>query len=84
MSDEQRPGDHRAICAFSGFKGWASEMVKTAHGHYVLRCFAGEEMQRHPQERAYVSRPGEGRVPWNRPESADVFLAPGDVTAADL
>ena len=81
---EQRPGDHRAICALSGFKGWASEMVKRADGDYVLRRFVGEETRRHPQEQPYVTRPNEGRVTWSRPEGEDVFLEVNDVTASDL
>lgn len=83
MSDEQRPGDWRVICDFSGMKCWASETVKTWDGHRVLKRFAGKETQRHPQE-LVRGRPDNQRVPWSRPEPADVFLSPGDVTQDDL
>lgn len=80
---EQRPGDYRVICDFSGFKCWASETVKTHDGFRVMRRFAGEETQRHPQE--FVrGRPDDQRVHWSRPEATDTFLAVGDVTADDL
>ena len=83
MSGEQRPGDWRVICDYSGFKCWASETVKTWNGYRVLRRFAGEETQRHPQE--FVrGRPDNQRVAWSRPEATDVFLSPGDVTSEDL
>jgi hypothetical protein len=80
---EQRPGDYRVICDYSGFKCWASETVKTWQGFRVLRRFAGEETQRHPQE-LVRGKPDRQQVPWARPESADVFLAVGDVTPGDL
>jgi hypothetical protein len=78
------PGDYRVICDFSGLKCWASETAQTWNGLRVLRRFIGQETQRHPQEQPYRPRPGEGRIPWARPEGTDVFLDPGDVTAADL
>lgn len=80
---EQRVGDHRVICAMSGFLAWASDCVKTDEGHYVLRRFAGEETQPHPQEKVRA-KPDNQRVPWSQPEATDTFLSPGDVTAADL
>jgi hypothetical protein len=80
---EQRPGDWRCICDFSGFKCWASETVKTHDGFRVLKRFAGEETQRHPQE-LVRGRPDNQRVAWARPEPTDTFLSPGDVTPSDL
>jgi hypothetical protein len=80
---EQRPGDYRVICDYSGFQCWASETVKTWQGFRVLRRFAGEETQRHPQE-LVRGKPDHQQVPWARPEPADVFLAVGDVTPGDL
>lgn len=83
MSGEQRPGDWRVICQMSGFKGWASDCVKTWDGFYVLKRFAGSEVNRHPQE--FVrGRPDNQAVPWTSPEPADVFLSPGDVLPSDL
>lgn len=80
---EQRPGDWRVICDASGFLCWASETVKTWDNKRVLRRFAGEETQRHPQD-LVRGKPDDQRVPWARPESADVFLSPGDVSQDDL
>lgn len=83
MGDEQRVGDWRVQCDYSGFKAWASECVKTWDGYWVLRRFAGEETQRHPQD--FVrGRPDNQQVPWSRPEATDTFLSPGDVTPDDL
>ncbi len=81
--NEQRVGDYRVQCDYSGFKCWASDTVKTHDGFRVLARFAGTEQQRHPQE-LVRSRPDKQSVPWSRPQTTDVFLAPGDVTAADL
>lgn len=80
---EQRPGDYRVTCDASGFKGWASETVKTHAGFRVLRRFAGEETQRHPQE-SVRALPDRQTVAWSRPETTDVFLAVNAVTAASL
>lgn len=80
---EQRPGDYRVYCDLSGFVCWASETVKTHNGSRVLKRFAGEEVQRHPQE-LVRSRPDNQSVPWSRPEPTDTFLSPGDVSSADL
>lgn len=80
---EGRAGDHLVICDFSGFKAWASECVRTWDGLVVIRRFAGEETQRHPQE--FVRGRIERTVVENaRPEATDVFLSPGDVTPSDL
>ncbi len=83
MLGEQRVGDFRVICDLSGFKCWASETVKTWNGLRVLRRFAGEETSRHPQEFVRAVRDDQ-TVKDARPEGADVFLAVGEVTAADL
>lgn len=80
---EQRPGDFRVICDFSGFKCWASETVKTWNGLRVLRRFAGEETRRHPQE-SVRGRREDTSVPDPRPEGADVFLGVNDVTPESL
>lgn len=72
MSGE--PGDHLAICAFSGFLGRASEMAKTWDGQFVLRRFIGSEARRQPQD-LVRSRPDDQRVAWSQPEPTDVFLS---------
>lgn len=83
MIGEQRVGDFRVICDFSGFKSWRSECVKTWDGFLVRREFVGSEQSRHPQE--FVRGvPENSRLPDPRPEQTDVFVAPGDVTASDL
>lgn len=81
MTGEQRPGDHRVICDRSGFKCWASETVIEWNGLRVLKRFA--DGSRHPQD--FVRGVKDDQSVRNpRPEGADVFLEPGDVTAADL
>lgn len=80
---EQRIGDWRVICDASGFMCWASECAKTWDGKYVLKRFIGEEANRHPQD-LVRGVPDNPMVPWSRPERADVFIAPGDVTPGDL
>jgi hypothetical protein len=86
MSDfhgEQRIGDHKVVCDFSGFVCWASETVMTWNKLRVHRRFVGEEQSRHPQE--FVRARADNQSVKNpRGEASDVFLAPGDVTAASL
>lgn len=81
MQGEQRPGDFRVICDRSGFKCWASETVVEWNGLRVLKRFA--DVTRHPQDfvRGVKDNPS---VSNPRPEGADVFLSPGDVTPESL
>jgi hypothetical protein len=80
---EQRIGDYRVICDYSGFKCWASETVTTWNGYRVLRRFIGSEVSRHPQDlvRGVSEDPS---VKNARPEAADTFLNPGDITPSSL
>lgn len=80
---EQRPGDFRVICDYSGFKCWASETAMTWNGYRVLRRFLGAEASRHPQElvRGVTDDPS---VRNPRPEATDTFLEPTDVTPSSL
>lgn len=73
-------GDWSVICDISGFKCKASETVLRWDGLRVLKRFSEE---RQPQDfvRGVKDNPS---VPWVRPEQADVFLDPGDVTPGDL
>lgn len=81
MSDDTpRPGDYRVICDASGFKVWASETVIQWDNARVLRRFAEP---RQPQDFVRGVKDDQ-RVPNPRPEAADVFLNPGDVTPDDL
>lgn len=80
---EQRGGDWRVGSELSGFNGWASESALTWDGRRVLRRFVGEERQRHPQD-FVTGIPDDPTVPWTRPLTDDVFLAPGDVTPESL
>lgn len=80
---EQRHGDWRVICDASGFEVWASETAKTWDDRRVLRRFVGEETSRHPQD-LLKGIPDDQTVPWTRPEPADVFLTPGEVTPSSL
>lgn len=80
---EQRIGDYRVICDYSGFKVWASECVKTWDGYLVHRRFAGEETRRHPQD-LVRGRPERTVAPNARPEPTDTFLSVGQVTPDSL
>lgn len=80
MKGEARLNDFRVICDASGFKCWASETVIQWDGKRVLRRFYDE---RHPQDFRRTIRENTS-VPDPRPESADVFLAVGDVTQETL
>lgn len=80
MQGEQRPGDWRFKCAFSGFDGWASEsVVDERTGLRVLRRFADE---RHPQDYA-TGVSDDPSVPWAQPEATDTFVVT-PITPADL
>ena len=83
MQGEARPGRYKMICDYSGFVGYNDEMVRTWNGLYVLRRFVGSESQRHPQDFVRAV-PDNQLVPNPRPEPADTFLSPGDVTPSDL
>lgn len=75
-----RHRDAAAICDRCGFKMHLSDLRKEWTGLKVCsECYE----RRHPQDfvRAVPDRMS---VPEPRPEAADVFLAVGDVTAADL
>lgn len=70
----------QAICDASGFKCNADELVRQWNGMMVLPRFLSK---RNPQD--FVTGVPDNRPPaFTRPEPADVFLAPGDVTADDL
>jgi hypothetical protein len=81
---EQRMGDWKFVCAYSGFVGWASESALTWQGHRVLKRFLGQEAQRHPQEAPGPVITDEGRVPWAQPEGTFTFRSSTAVTPADL
>lgn len=80
---EQRIGDYRVVCDYSGMNCWASETVQTWNGYRVHRRFVGQEQQRHPQD-LVRGKPDNQSVPWTRPVVADVYLSPGDVTPSSL
>ena len=76
------PGDFNVICDRSGFKAKASETVIEARtGKRVLKRFADAPNPLDYPDRRRSENTG---VRDGRPEAADVFLAPGDVTAASL
>jgi hypothetical protein len=73
MTEGHRVGDHLVLCAFSGFKVWRSDCVKTWDGRLVHRRFVGKETQRHPQEAVYVSREA---TPRNvQPEPTETYIS---------
>jgi hypothetical protein len=67
---------YRVICDVCGFKLWDRELKKRWDG--LMVCSADFET-RHPQDRVRA-KPDKQNPPWVRPEPADVFLDPGDVT----
>lgn len=80
---EQRIGDFRVICDYSGFKCWASETAMTWDGYRVHRRFIGQEASRHPQD-LVRGVPDDPSVKNPRPEGTDVFLTPNQVTPSSL
>ncbi len=80
-ADYFKKGDFNRICDRCGLKRKASETRKEWTGLIVCadECFE----TRHPQEFVRGKRDKQ-RVPMPRPEGANVFLEPTDVTADDL
>ena len=70
-----RSGDYSAICDVCGFKRKASQLAQRWDGLMVCRpeIDPGCWEVRHPQE---LIRPiqEQNKLPWTRPESADVFI----------
>jgi len=75
-----REGDYLVRCDRSGQKALRSECVKQWNGLIVKKEFAEA---RHPLDRQRMP-PAERAVHDARPPGDDVFLNPGDVTAASL
>jgi hypothetical protein len=67
----------RAICDRCGFKKWNYELRKEWQGFMVCRAECWEPRQPQDKVRAKADKQA---PPWVRPEPADVFLNPGDVT----
>lgn len=73
-----KSGDHLAICDICGFRGYASELRKNYQGLMVHdRCFETQHPQEQRKPKQYIQKS-------YRPEGADIFLSPGDVTRDDL
>lgn len=75
-----KPGDAWAICDSCGYRFYKSDLRKDWRGFMV--CSKDYE-PRHPQDNVKVY-PDKITVEDARPQVADVFLAPGDVTPEDL
>lgn len=75
-----RRGDYRVIADCCGFKKWASETRMQWDG---MRVCKKHWEPRHPQDFVRAV-PDYQSVPNPRPEAADSFLSPGDVTVEDL
>jgi len=75
-----KSGDSLAICDICGFRGYRNDMKRT-HENLIVhdRCFD----PRHPQETIQL-KADNITIKDPRPEGPDVFLNPGDVTAASL
>jgi hypothetical protein len=80
VSDDYRSGDHWVICDSCGFKVRASDTRKRWDG---MRVCTKDWETRHPQDYVRGKRDRQA-VPDPRPEPPDTFLAPNDVTEADL
>lgn len=76
-----RPGDPKAICDICGFEFNLSALRKQWDGLMVCR---DDWSPRHPQEYVRGVPDDQGVRTGMRPEPADVFIGPGDVTAEDL
>ena len=73
-------GDWNAICDVCGFKRKASEMRKRWDGRMVC-----EEDFEYRQPQDFVRGvPDNQAVAWTRPDTAPVFLNPGDVKPGSL
>ena len=80
QADHYEHGDWNAICDACGFKYKASKLRKRWDG--LMVCEKDWE-PRQPQD--FVRGVKEDQsVAFTRPESADTFLAPGDVLPGDL
>lgn len=78
-------GQWNAICDRCGCKYKSSQIreewtgLRVCSGAGTNDCFE----ERHPQE--YVRGKRDNQKPaWTRPEAADVFVSPGDITPEDL
>lgn len=80
-ADYYKPGSFNRTCDRCGSKRKAEDTVKEWTG--LIVCRDGCADVRNPQDfvRGVVDRQ---QVPSPRPEAADVFLEPGDVTPDDL
>lgn len=78
-ADYWKAGDYNVICDVCGFKYKASQLKKRWDG---AMCCPEDWEPRHPQDyvRGVKDSPP---LPFTRPEPADDFIAPGDVTATD-
>lgn len=70
-----------AICDRCGFQKKSDQLRKEWNG--LMVCAVGCWEPRHPQDRVRGAVDRQA-PPWVRPEPADVFLSPGDVTPDDL
>lgn len=75
-----RPGDAYAICDSCGIRYFLSELKKDWRGFMVCKK---DFEPRHPQDSVKVT-PDKIVIDNARPEVADIFLEPGDVTPGDL
>ncbi len=66
--EDYRVGDWRVIDDISGFKEWASDMVKTWDGYMTRADLA---LPRNEQD--FLRGKKESSIPWARPEPDDTF-----------
>jgi hypothetical protein len=75
-----KPSEHLAICDSCGYRFHSSELRKDWRGFMVCKK---DYEPRHPQD-FVTSSPDKISVKDPRPEVADIFLEPSDVTPEDL
>lgn len=79
-SPPYKPGQHFALCDLCGYRFLSGELRKDYRGMMVCK---DDYETRHPQESIKVKKE-RIKVDNPRPQTADRFLEPGDVTVEDL
>lgn len=75
-----KPGDHWAICDSCGMRFYGSQLRKDWRGFMVCK---DDYEPRHPQDKVRATA-DKITVSDARPQVADIFLDPGDITPEDL
>jgi hypothetical protein len=76
-----KKGEHNAICDRCGFKYKSSQLRKEWTGLMTCRKHCWERRNQQDLIKAVEDKQ---TVSWSRPETTDVFISLGDITADDL